>query len=240
MTPLPRWVFLALLLAGASAALEDDACVLLCRAQNRGLEIAGACDHQQRQALQSGGGRFPLQRLLELCLTPCSGSSGSPNDRLFDGSEICRFFRQTLICRRACSCELVEDDWTRTFGQDAEVERFLEDLEYNELKLQYLYSLRMPGTWTIGEPAVASDDVGKEQGLSREFSEDEMKLAESDEVEPEEEAEEEGEEASVVAEIGNAPVQDSTEESTVDWDTWCITQCDSGQGGAACNCDIIP
>lgn len=30
------------------------------------------------------------------------------------------------------------------------------------------------------------------------------------------------------------------DEDEVDWDEWCRTQCALGEGGAACNCDILP
>ena len=35
-------------------------------------------------------------------------------------------------------------------------------------------------------------------------------------------------------------MEDSTDETSVDWDRWCMNQCDNGKGGSACNCDIIP
>lgn len=32
----------------------------------------------------------------------------------------------------------------------------------------------------------------------------------------------------------------SSEETTIDWDEWCMNQCKNGCGGNACRCDIIP
>ncbi|XP_076240467.1 uncharacterized protein LOC143182993 [Calliopsis andreniformis] len=241
MTPLPRWVLLALLLAGASAAPEDHACVRLCRAQNRGPKIVGVCDHQQKLVLQSSGGRFPLQRLFRLCLTPCSGGPGSPNDPLlFDDSKTCQNFRESLLRRRACSCDTLDHEgtWDLEEKNSLRVERSLENLEQYELKnvdsLDVILALSKG--ISLVETAIASDILLDQQGLnSRGLSE--MKLeAEEDQVD---EKEEEG--------VGEDPVVenaadgiDVTEEPPVDWDMWCMAQCDNGQGGSACHCDLIP
>ncbi|XP_015177008.1 PREDICTED: protein DDB_G0268328, partial [Polistes dominula] len=39
--------------------------------------------------------------------------------------------------------------------------------------------------------------------------------------------------------VSSAP-NNPTDSDEIDWDMWCMAQCDIGHGGSACECDIIP
>lgn len=39
---------------------------------------------------------------------------------------------------------------------------------------------------------------------------------------------------------GNLSHDSPMDEDSMDWDLWCVSQCDNGKGGSACHCDIIP
>ncbi|CAD1477545.1 unnamed protein product [Heterotrigona itama] len=230
MTPLRRWVLLALLLAAVAAHPLEHACVHLCRARDTSLEkITGVCQHQQKLVLQSSGGRFPIHRLFSLCLTPCHGSSDL---LVFDDSHACRTFRKTLIRYHGCSCNDVDHEGTRNGEEDPwRGKEFEEDGESKMLKK------------ADEEQAVVPADVVRGQGLKikdlpatkLEMGEDTLDKADVEDADTDDAGKEESED---VAATGNEA--NSTDETSVDWDRWCMTQCDHGNGGSACHCDLIP
>ncbi|XP_017888578.1 uncharacterized protein LOC108630032 [Ceratina calcarata] len=221
MTPLPWWVLLVSLLVIAVAAHPfEHACVRLCRARDTSPEFAGVCEHQQRPVLQSGGGRFPIQRLFRLCLTPCHGSD--LDSQSFDTTETCLAFRYSLIQRLGCSCDslnydgnLGEDRWEVEKDQMKEADRW-----------------KMLRERADEKQAVAYADLQRQQQLSVESLY--KIIAETMAADTED------------AVIGNlktgSPIVESEnmDETSVDWEMWCRTQCENGQGGSACHCDIIP
>ncbi|KAF3419995.1 hypothetical protein E2986_04285 [Frieseomelitta varia] len=236
MTPLRRWVLLALLLAAVAAHPLEHACVHLCRARDTSPEkITGVCQHQQKLVLQSSGGRFPIHRLFSLCLTPCHGSSDL---LVFEDSHACRTFRETLIQYHGCSCNDVnrevarndeedpwrgkqlEEDQSRKAGESkilkkADDEQVPADVQGQGLKMKDLPATKLE----VGEDMLDKADVedagtdDADKGASKEESED-------------------------VAATGNEA--NTTDETSVDWDRWCMAQCDNGNGGSACHCDLIP
>ncbi|XP_053982535.1 uncharacterized protein LOC128878399 [Hylaeus volcanicus] len=220
MTPLPRWVLLALLLAGAEARPGDYACVRLCHAQDRGLDVTGVCDHQQRLVLQFSGGRYPTQRLLRLCLIPCSGL-GSRNDTVFDGSQICRVIRESLIYRQGCSCKPPANG--RSWGLRA-------NPPWSK-KLNPVNGLLSMLTKIARVLAAVSVDHANEPGTT-DLRDDKMKF--SDRLDNETDF--------VDAEIANpttdAPFGADWTEDFTDWEMWCMAQCDNGRCGNSCNLNL--
>ncbi|XP_076167428.1 uncharacterized protein LOC143146731 [Ptiloglossa arizonensis] len=228
MTPLARWVLLALLLAGAEARPGDHACVPLCRARYRSSEVTGNCDHQQRLVLQSSGGRFPTQRLLRLCLTPCN-LAGSPNDRLYtlyDYSFICRDLTESLIRRRGCNCDDTTNEGTGSLEgigdtfQDTVRDR-VNPKRPKETSMRTIVADRAE----IVDLANHRRTIGPRMKFAEDTSNDENSEA-SVEV--------------VIASLNTDATESDTTDDSVDWELWCIAQCDNGRGGSACNCDIIP
>lgn len=242
MTPLLRWVLLALLLAMVVAHPVEHACVYLCRARNTSPEITGGCEHQQKLVLQSSGGRFPIHRLFRLCLTPCHGSSDL---LVFDNTHTCRTFRRTLIQYHGCSCDDVNYGETRNNQEDpstvkkfeedrlkgADVTRMLEKAgEQQIIRGQSLKTkdVRRYITEIKVEKDIIQADFKDTDNLNKADSEETSKDAATDNLEK-------------PGSKDDAPrMEDSTDETSVDWDRWCMNQCDNGKGGSACNCDIIP
>ena len=252
MTPLARWVLLALLLAGAGARTDEHACVRLCRAQNRGLEMTGVCDHQQKLVPQSSGGRYPTHRLFRLCLAPCAGAGYPSTEPLvFDSSHTCRSFRESLIRRRACLCPDPRDDETRNLEREdsPRLEGSSKDPEQHEPKDSGAAEGLLSSSGNIvGDKAVriikkSINGLEEQQGSKiKDLFEAEMKslVAEANKVDGEEM---EALEDRVIEKLNSDDLiarADTSEEPAVDWDQWCMAQCDNGRGGSACNCDIIP
>lgn len=229
MTPLPRWVFLALLassVVGFAAHRKDDACVPICRAQKRSPEkIGGGCDHR-RNVLQSDGDHSAVRRLFRSCLIPCD-APGVGTDRLFfQDTADCRSFREKLIVLRSCACDSSED--ARPSG--------------------------IPYTWEYWADRLFRDHAGvgsgerdpwtmKRRGLSEEgsLSGERMAMEDLKELDYPDSLEMEATPiANMDSESGTTSDPNLSEEYPVDWEMWCMAQCDNGQGGSACNCDIIP
>ncbi|XP_076750525.1 uncharacterized protein LOC143423214 [Xylocopa sonorina] len=226
MTPPPRWVLLAFLLAVAVAHPVEDACVRLCRARDTSPEFTGGCHHQQKRVLQSSGGRFPIQHLFRLCLTPCHGAA-TLDSPMFDGTELCRTFRDTLIERQRCSCDDLPDDGVRSLEQPRSR---VKDIEEDQLKRNML-----------GEPekelAVAPADLPHQSESKNEYHPEHiMKIVRVKESKKTIQ--------SVLEEVPNLttglPINDPWPTTSIDWVSWCLIQCNNGTGGNACNCDILP
>ncbi|XP_015438142.1 PREDICTED: uncharacterized protein LOC107193254 [Dufourea novaeangliae] len=238
MTPLPWWVLLAFLLAGVGAQPDDYACVRLCRARNQIPEITGVCEYRQTLVLQSGVGRYPIQRLLSLCLTPCGGP-GSPDSELFDGSQTCRVFREILIRQQACLCDSSRDDSLENNPADVLLPKNSLDDDDDPEELKRWRSIKL---LTILKKITEDQSLVPINSAERNIPvEDKMILEEEDEEESVF-----GEDwlnsriAGFVHLNPDTPDESDSTELPVDWDMWCMTQCDNGQGGTACNCDLIP
>lgn len=231
MTPLPRWVFLALLAAssvvGFAAHQKDDACVPICRAQKRSPEkIGGGCNYR-RIVLQSDGDHSAVQRLFRACLIPCETPGPGKDRLLFEETADCRSFREKLISVRSCSCGSFEDE--ETGGGEDFWEDWAEKLfrAHGRGKPARDDPRTMKGPRAQGDPRppsggrrVADDPSGLDYPDSLEMEATPMANAE---LQP-----------------GTTPDPNASEEYPVDWEMWCMAQCDNGQGGSACNCDIIP
>ena len=242
MTPLRRWVLLALLLAAVAAHPLEHACVHLCRARDTSPEkITGVCQQQQQQqqqklVLQSSSGRFPIHRLFSLCLTPCHGSSDL---LVFDDSHACRTFRETLIRYHGCSCNDVDHEGTRNGEEDPWGGK-----EFEEDQSEKVGESKMLKKADEEQAVVPADVRG--QGLKiKDLPATKLEMGEDmlDKADVEDDADTDDadnasmEESEDVAASSNEA--NSTDE-TVDWDRWCMTQCDHGTGGSACHCDLIP
>ncbi|XP_078053358.1 uncharacterized protein LOC144478881 [Augochlora pura] len=232
MTPLPRWVLLALLLAGVGAHPGEHACVRLCLAAKRISGTARGCHEHRRLVLQSSGGRLPShQQLFSLCLNPC-GEPGSPNSRQFDSSVICRDYRQSLIRDYDCHC----DRKTKNRRDlEADAENLLQDVDRHSQRRSSILDLLAKGV--DDRVLVPADPVDYWRSIVP--SKDKMQLAKENgedhlgiraRLDPKE---------TFNLSQENPDAADSAE-SPVDWDLWCIAQCDNGRGGSACNCDLIP
>ncbi|XP_031827696.1 uncharacterized protein LOC116424866 [Nomia melanderi] len=215
MTPLPRWVLLASVLAVVGAQPGDNACVHACRARERSPEITGViCDHRRSAVLQSAGGRSPIQRLSSICLTPCAPTSH------YDGSEACRDFRELLIRSRACLCDDRKDDNSRSIR--TEHSKNFDRVDHRELrsfKSAMLKKLAIADHYLVLEP-LENDSYR----FRVEMRPDERRF-----------------EDTRLSDLNlEGPTLTESTESDVDWDMWCMAQCDNGRGGSACNCDLIP
>ncbi|XP_076284745.1 uncharacterized protein LOC143211169 [Lasioglossum baleicum] len=228
MTPLPRWVLLASLLAGVGAHPVEHACVRLCVAQKMITGVASGCHDYRRFVLQSSGGRLPSQQqLLSLCLIPC-GEPGSPNSLQYDSSVICRVFRQSLIRDHGCHCDWKTDrdlEDNRNF-----YETLLQDVDHHSLRRSFSLNVLVKGDQV---PADLLNDW-KSTPL-----EDKMNFAGDNEVDRLGIRERLDPKGTFNLNPDSPDESDSTD-SPVDWDLWCMAQCDNGHGGSACNCDLIP
>lgn len=235
MTPLPRWVLLSLLLATVAAHPVHHACVHLCHARNTtSPEITGVCDHHRDHlVLQSGAARSP--NLFVLCLTPCHGAA-SPDTLRYDDTPVCRAFRESLVKRHRCPCRHVDrDERARKLdGEEVEEEeeekenrrRWAEELErYRLNEIDGSVSKKIDERWSVALLPSVGDQRGIEENVSGRSVQVEIdtssmeKNATADNLSP-----------------NDSPV----DEDSMDWDLWCISQCDNGKGGSACHCDIIP
>ncbi|XP_017766620.1 PREDICTED: uncharacterized protein LOC108555477 [Eufriesea mexicana] len=233
MTPLPRWVLLALLLAVVAAHPVDHACVRLCRARNTSPESTGVCEHQLKLVLQSSGGRLPIRRLLRLCFTPYHGA-GSSESPFFDDTEVCRVFRQSLIRRHGCTCEDIDDVKTGDLEEDRwRVQKFERDWSK---KAEEFGMLRKDEE---DRPMVPADDRGQQGPEMKALFEAIAKIGEAGE-DPSSRAESKDEVIEISDPGSRVDEHNDVDDATIDWDLWCMAQCDSGQGANACNCDIVP
>ncbi|XP_076647977.1 uncharacterized protein LOC143356297 [Halictus rubicundus] len=228
MTPLPRWVLLASLLAGVGAHPIEHACVRLCVAQKMITGAARGCHDYRRFVLQSSGGRLPSQQqLFSLCLIPC-GEPGSPNSPQYDSSVTCRVFRRSLIRDHGCHC-----DWKtgRVLEDDRIIDAILlQDVDHHSLRRSFSPNVLEKG----GQVPVDPLNDWKSTPL-----EDKMKLAddyEEDRLGIRERLDPKG----TFNLSPESPDASESVDSPVDWDLWCMAQCDNGHGGSACNCDLIP
>nr|XP_033334347.1 uncharacterized protein LOC117225134 [Megalopta genalis] len=232
MTPLPRWVLLASLLASVGAHPGEHACVRLCLAAKRMSGTARGCHDHRRLVLQSSGGRLPShQQLFSLCLNPC-GEPGSPNSRQFDSSVTCRVYRQSLIRDHGCHC-----DWKTGDGRhlEADLENLLQDVDHHPLRRSSILDPLKKGV--DDRVLVPADPADRWKSIVP--FENKMQLVEDNAVDR----------LGIRERLGTGGTFDSspekqdaadTAESPVDWDLWCMAQCDNGRGGSACNCDLIP
>ncbi|KOC66363.1 hypothetical protein WH47_08755 [Habropoda laboriosa] len=225
MTPLPWWVLLALLLVVVASYPVDHACARLCRVRNTSPEITGGCEHQQKLVLQFSGGRFPIQRLFRLCLTPCQGSSTS-NSLSFDVSQACRSFRDSLIERHGCICDDLHDVRARNLEEE---DRKVEGFEAGQLNEADEWNL--PKKFAKHRPASSFDDLYQLMLTKKQAYKDTMEITK---------LEENILDSADTEDAILGKMEGSNEESSIDWDLWCMAQCDNGKGGSACNCDIIP
>ena len=200
-------------------------------------EITGVCDHHRDHlVLQSGAARSPY--LFVLCLTPCHGAA-SPDTLRYDDTPVCRAFRESLVERHVCSCRHVDrDERARKLDGEQEEEKEEEEEEDRGRRAEELERYRLneiDGTasrkiderWSV--PLLPSS-VGDQRGISEENlsgRSEEMGIDTSS--------------AEKNATADNLSPNDSPmDEDSMDWDLWCISQCDNGKGGSACHCDIIP
>ncbi|XP_071867375.1 uncharacterized protein [Bombus fervidus] len=242
MTALLRWVLLALLLAMVVAHPVQHACVYFCRAQNINPERAtGGCGDQQEIIRQLSEGQFPIHRLFRICLIPCNGTDSVT----FDNSHTCRTFREVLIRCYGCSCNNVNYDEVRNEEEDL---LMIKTLEENQMKGADM--MRML-------EKTAEQHIHQSQGLNSRYIRRhiteikvEKDIIQADLKDTGNLNKADSEETSKDAATGNLEKpgckddasckEDSTDETSVDWERWCMKQCDNGKGGSACNCDIIP
>ncbi|XP_031371016.1 uncharacterized protein LOC116186800 isoform X2 [Apis dorsata] len=229
MTPLPRWVLLSLLLATVAAHPVHHACVHLCHARNTtSPEITGVCDHHRDHlVLQSGAARSP--NLFVLCLTPCHGAA-SPDTLRYDDTPVCREFRESLVKRHGCSCRHVDrDERARNFDEKEVEEKEKEDRRRWAEELEKYRLNEIDGIderWSVAVLLSVGDQRGIEESLSGRSVEMEIDTSSMEKN----------------ATAGNLSPNDGSpmDEDSMDWDLWCVSQCDNGKGGSACHCDIIP
>lgn len=216
-----------MLLATVAAHPVRHACVRLCHARNTA-EITGVCGHHRD--LQSGAGRPP--NLFALCLTPCHGA---PDTIRYDGSPVCRAFRESLVKRHGCSCRRVDRD-ERAGDLHEQMEEEEEEVEEDEKqkRLKQIDGATSKHRTIDDRRFWSVASVGDRRGIEEEKEEEELS---------ERSVEMEMDEAWSVeknATAGNLSPDSPMDEDSMDWDLWCVSQCDNGKGGSACHCDIIP
>ncbi|XP_014473581.1 PREDICTED: uncharacterized protein LOC106743869 [Dinoponera quadriceps] len=236
MTPPLRWVFLlALVGCAASIPLVDDACVLLCHPRARS-SPEGVCELRGAQS----GSVLDLARIIvSHCLKLC--------DRQLQSSvrDSCFALRSFFGAYRGCRCrstpvmptnvkirslvnELAEDvAFSSPLGElvisalhaallredaDAEGYDLIVDDRESGGRLAHDAENEKPRRHVLEQPPV---DNGYGHGRVRPQGGDRT---------------------------DNTAASDSLDEDddNVDWELWCMEQCNSGQGGDACRCDIVP
>ncbi|KAK2585620.1 hypothetical protein KPH14_010245 [Odynerus spinipes] len=218
MTPLARWVLLATLFGHAMSvpartqALEN-ACVALCRAENAAANEDKVHVIPRRQFIEGRRGR-EADRLLGLCLERPQHST------------ICKIIVKSLREHRGCDCELIERSGIprRNYISSSLLDDLVED--YSKIS-----------------EAVQSQLQGNRANVLRSGSIRKLVEAESKrQLIVEREAFKYATSGSIMDtnEQHDSSASNSDDSEEVDWELWCMAQCDIGHGGSVCKCDIIP
>ncbi|KAG7188767.1 hypothetical protein KM043_008385 [Ampulex compressa] len=257
------------LAASLPAEIRDDACVWLCHAQDSSEEHGGrGCSHE-RIVPQSDSDRSQEWRLLCLIPCRETGGDLPVFDGSRDCFELRRALITARECscwpRKAERRPL-----DHRFGEYVDLNAITwRGVDWLRSLLEGLQRLKRSGASLKEARAAGSMEVfdwkrvleGRVEGSSRFRSVLAPNLVvkkdgppggpvevpgveEVDDMGMEEEEEEEEE---VEVDVGNKETHtgttkdpNSSEEGHIDWEMWCMAQCDNGQGGSACNCDIIP
>lgn len=236
MTPSLRWVFL-LALVGCAASIPsrfvDDACVLLCHPRTRS-SPEGVCE---LRGVQSGSVLDQARIIVSRCLKLC--------DRQLTSSVRASCFALTsfLAAHRECRCS--STDAMRT---NVNIPSLVDELAEEVVSSSPLGKIVISALHTAllhkdVEPADGYDLIADHHESGSLAHGTETKNTKQHDVEqPPINVNSnytarlmEDDQSDTTAASGN-----SDEDDNVDWEMWCMEQCNNGHGGDACRCDIIP
>ncbi|XP_032682451.1 uncharacterized protein LOC116849423 [Odontomachus brunneus] len=234
MTPPLRWVFLFVLVGCATSIplpFVNDACVLLCHPRARS-SPEGVCELRGAQS----GSVLDLARIIvSRCLKLCDHQQPS------SARVSCFALRSFLGTRRGCHCPS-----THVMRTNARIPSLVDELAEDVVSLSF-------GEIVISalHAALLREDVDAEgHDLIVDDYESGSRLAHDAENEKSKQHDVEqpptgnnghgtillqGEQTD-----SNAGSDSFVGDDDVDWEKWCMHQCNIGLGGNACNCDIIP
>lgn len=235
MTPPLRWVFL-LVLVGCAASiplpLANDACVLLCHPRARS-SLEGVCELRGAQS----GSVLDLARIIvSRCLKLCDHQQPS------SARVSCFALRSFLGARRGCHCPS-----THVMRTDASIPSLVDELAEDVVS----FSFGGVVISALYAPLLREDVDAEGYGLIVDDYEFGSRLAHDAENEKPKKRHDVEQPSTGINGHGTILLQgeqtdgnagsDSFEgDDDVDWEQWCMHQCNIGLGGDACNCDIIP
>lgn len=220
MTPLARWVLLTTLLGHATSVPArtlplEDACVALCLAENAAANEDKVHVIPRRQFAEGRRGRG-ADRLFGHCFERPSHST------------ICTILFEALREYRGCDCELTKNLELpdRLYLSSS----LLKDLSNDYTKISKLLESRL----LSNEEEMVRRNLRKGEGSSRRRRNGPLTFDLSSSI-----METDGQQRPNDALVSGTS-DASSDSEPVDWDLWCMAQCDNGHGGSACECDIIP
>lgn len=243
MTPPFQWVCLLALVGcavSAPAPFAGDACALLCHPVPRSFP-EGVCEFRR---IQSGSvldqARIIVCRCLKLCDHQQSFTEGFSCHALISllgsqlGSRECRCSSYPISTNAEISSlvnKLAEDVVLAISSSSPSLkERLIRALQATLLDYAQLEN--------VDVEAVSLVDDSRSDRLAHEA--EDVKLDRDDIEQHPMDIDDEGAELPEDDRKDTSSPSDSSEESAVDWEQWCMSQCNNGHGGNACRCDLIP
>lgn len=220
MTPLVWWVLLAMLfgharIVPARTYIFDNACVVFCRAEN--LSVNEDEVHVISQLVEEGRrGREVDDLLNKLCLE-------SVESRHF-----CHNIFKYLRDRQRCDCRTISPPLSLNDREKESIDRLrilnkLSDkFQRSQQASQQQQQQKQEGQRQEEQHLMMAKMTMTVNG--RDISKDENFVPRILDVNNQQ--------------ASSAPNPSGSDE--IDWDMWCMAQCNIGHGGSACNCDIIP
>lgn len=231
MTPPLRWVFLLALVgryaASVPASFAGDACALLCHPLAESFP-EGVC---KLWVAQSGSDLDQARVIVSRCQKPCD------RQLPFVVGVVCHALRSLLGDYRVCRCPSTDATMPSGASVPSLVNGLAEDvvdtiypsaLDRRVIRaLRAAFSLGVQGN--DDSPAAGCMPVRPQDA---EDAERDRRDVETTPAEPKDQD---------PLDNGNKEATTtSSEEVTIDWEQWCMSQCNSGHGGNACRCDLIP
>ncbi|XP_046828576.1 uncharacterized protein LOC124428499 [Vespa crabro] len=225
MTPLAWWVLLTMLfgharIVPARTYIFNNACVVLCRAEN--LSVNEDEVHVTSQLVEEGRrGREVDDLLNRLCLVSV------------ERRHYCRNLFQYLRDRERCDCRKIYPSLSLNNRKEESIDR---------LRISTKLSDKFQQSQQQQQQQKQRQQIQKQEGQrqevqrlmmtkmrmmmnGRDIMKDENFVPRTMDVNNNQQA-------------SSAPNSSTSDE--IDWDMWCMAQCNIGHGGSACNCDIIP
>ncbi|KAL2713351.1 hypothetical protein V1478_017049 [Vespula squamosa] len=221
MTPLAWWVLLATLfgharIVPARTYIFDNACVVFCRAEN--LSVNEDEVHVISQLVEEGRrGREVDDLLNKLCLA-------SVKSRHF-----CRNIFKYLGDRQRCDCRTISPSLSLNNREEESIDRSriltkLSD-KFQRSRQQQQQQQQQRKQKQEGQRQEERHLMMTKMTMTmngRDISKDEIFVP------------------PIVNNQQASSAPNPSASDKIDWDMWCMAQCNIGHGGSACDCDIIP